>query len=150
MCGYRPLNKLYMGDENMWVCVQQHKVRREKRGRHTKYGPGRLCGDLKLFQKHIASKQNWKNAKPCEVCGLDSYTTRGLYKTPVHYFQHKGWQKNQNCFADYHNDNFFGLARKNVALIGKKKKDWKVCTAKVRKQNRRKIRSITGEDEQDD
>ena len=33
MCGYRPLKKLYMGDENMQVCVQQHKVRREKRGR---------------------------------------------------------------------------------------------------------------------
>eukprot|EP00957_Ditylum_brightwellii_P118351 9026364-Ditylum_brightwellii.AAC.1 len=33
MWGYRPLNKLYMGDENMQVCVQQHKVRREKRGR---------------------------------------------------------------------------------------------------------------------
>eukprot|EP00957_Ditylum_brightwellii_P021008 1583693-Ditylum_brightwellii.AAC.1 len=25
ICGYRLLNKLYMGDENMWVCVQQHK-----------------------------------------------------------------------------------------------------------------------------
>eukprot|EP00957_Ditylum_brightwellii_P106500 8125634-Ditylum_brightwellii.AAC.1 len=85
MCGYRLLNKLYMRDENMQVCVQQHKVRREKRGRlktgdgrnkitsekikqarHTRYRPGRLCGDLKLFQKHIASNQNWKNAKPCE------------------------------------------------------------------------------------
>ena len=33
MCGYMPLNKLYMGNENMQVCVQQHKVRREKRGR---------------------------------------------------------------------------------------------------------------------
>eukprot|EP00957_Ditylum_brightwellii_P019545 1474585-Ditylum_brightwellii.AAC.1 len=30
MCGYRLLNKLYMGDKNMRVCVQQHKVRREK------------------------------------------------------------------------------------------------------------------------
>eukprot|EP00957_Ditylum_brightwellii_P167927 12783015-Ditylum_brightwellii.AAC.1 len=33
MCGYRPLKKLYMEDENMLACVQQHKVRREKRGR---------------------------------------------------------------------------------------------------------------------
>eukprot|EP00957_Ditylum_brightwellii_P050811 3852663-Ditylum_brightwellii.AAC.1 len=85
MCGYRPLNKSYMGDENMCVYVQQHKVRRDKRGRpktdddrnkitsekikrarHTKYHPGRSCGDLEIFQKHIASKQNWKNAKPCE------------------------------------------------------------------------------------
>eukprot|EP00957_Ditylum_brightwellii_P183922 14009554-Ditylum_brightwellii.AAC.1 len=33
MCGYRPLNKLYMRDENMQVCVQQHKARREKRSR---------------------------------------------------------------------------------------------------------------------
>ena len=168
-CGYRPVNKLYPGDENMRVCVQQHKVRREKRGRpksdddkheitteklkrarHTKYRPGRLCGDLELFQKHIASKQNWKNAKPCEVCGLDTYTTCGLCKAPVHYFPQKGSQKGQSCFIDYHNDNFFGLARKDVALIGKKKKDWKAPTANVRKLNRRKIKGIMGDDEQDD
>eukprot|EP00957_Ditylum_brightwellii_P043357 3287291-Ditylum_brightwellii.AAC.1 len=69
----------------MQVCVQQHKVRIQKRdrpktgddrnkitseklkrARHTKYHLGILCGDLKLFQKHIASKQNWNNAKLCE------------------------------------------------------------------------------------
>eukprot|EP00957_Ditylum_brightwellii_P146007 11118775-Ditylum_brightwellii.AAC.1 len=85
ICGYKLLNFLYMGDENMWVYVQQHKLRIENRGRpqtnedrnkitsekikqarHTMYCLGRLCGDLELFQKHIASKQNWKYAKPCE------------------------------------------------------------------------------------
>ena len=62
-----------------------------------------------------------KNPNSCEVCGIDIYTTCGLCKAPVHYFPHKCGKNGKNCFLNFHSDNFFGLARTYVDLIGKKK-----------------------------
>eukprot|EP00957_Ditylum_brightwellii_P077950 5924851-Ditylum_brightwellii.AAC.1 len=141
-CTYKPFDRLYAGDENMRVCVQQHRSRHEKRGKpkkdntrnditveklkrsgHTKYQPGRLCGDLERFCKHVTSKYNAKKAKPCEKEG----------------------KKGQDCFLDYHNDYFFGLARKDTKLV-EKTSDWKAATTNVKKHSKRQIKLLCDED----
>ena len=76
------------------------------------------------FQKYVLTKENMKNPKACEVCGIDSYTTYGMCKASVHYFPQKVWQKSQKWFINFHSDNFFGLVWTYVDLIGNKK-DWK-------------------------
>eukprot|EP00957_Ditylum_brightwellii_P118269 9020453-Ditylum_brightwellii.AAC.1 len=91
-----------------------------KRARLKKHKAGRLCSNLENFNKHIASKLNVKTLKPCEVCGLECYTKCNLCNTAVHYFPQKGSQKNQTCFVDVHSDYFFGLARNDATMVGKK------------------------------
>eukprot|EP00957_Ditylum_brightwellii_P134804 10277883-Ditylum_brightwellii.AAC.1 len=96
-----------------------------KRARHTKYRPGQLCLNISDSQKHFNSKKKVKNPNPCEVCGVPSCILCGLCGESVQYFPQKGGQKSQNRFVDYHCENFFGLARDDMTLVGKHKKDWR-------------------------
>eukprot|EP00957_Ditylum_brightwellii_P062586 4749331-Ditylum_brightwellii.AAC.1 len=81
---------------------------------------GRLCSNLENFNKHIASKLNAKNPKPCEVWGLECYTKCNVCNAAVHYLPQKGSQKNQTCFVNFHGDYFFGLARNDATMVGMK------------------------------
>ena len=93
-----------------------------------------------MFQKYILLKGNAKNSKPDEVCGIDSYTTYGMCKAPVKYFPHKCGKNSQNCFIDFHSDNFFGLKRTYAELVEKENKDRKAPTVAIKYHNKRKIR----------
>ena len=140
MVMYKPMSHLYQGDDKMRVSVaqilnQQTRVRPKKcnddkntinlktlkGARKKNHRSGTLCGDLYMFQKHVLTKGSLKNPKAYEVCDIDSYTKCCLCKTSVHYFPHKFGQKSQKLFFDFHSDNFFGLARKDVYFIEKKK-----------------------------
>ena len=45
----------------------------------------------------------------------------------------------QNFFIKFHSDNFFGLSRIDVNLIGKKNKDWKAPTVAIKITTRDKL-----------
>ena len=83
---------------------------------------------------------------PCEVCGIYSYTKCGLFNALVHYFPHKGGQKSQILFAAFHSNNFFGLERIDVDLIGNKNMDWKTPTVSIKNHSKRKIRVMKDDD----
>eukprot|EP00957_Ditylum_brightwellii_P055655 4216746-Ditylum_brightwellii.AAC.1 len=122
MCTHKPLDRSRhekRGSPKKDGIRNEIAVEKLKRAQHTKYHPGRLRGDLERFCSHVISKYNANNAKPCDVCGIDSYTTRGLCKVHVHYFPQKGGQKGHDCFLEYHNKYFFGLARKDTTLVKK-------------------------------
>ena len=112
-----------------------------KRAQHTRHKAGRLCGTLEIHQKHVLTRVNVKNPKVCKVCGIDRYITCGMCKASAHYFPQKVEQKSQIFFVDFHNDNFFGIARTDVDLIGREKKDRKAPTVTIKNHNNRQIRA---------
>ena len=80
------------------------------------------------------------------MCGIDIYIPREKCKSPVHYFTQKGGKKSQNLFFEYHSDNFFGIARTDVDLIGKKKNHWRAPTVTIKKHNKRQIREMENDE----
>ena len=111
---------------------------------HIRHKAGRLCGDLEKFQKHIDSVASSNNVKPCEVCGLDCYTTCGLFKrAPYHFSPQKGSHKSKTCVAQYHSGHFFGLTHEDINMYGKRKKDWKAPTVLAKRSNKKLIWMIT-------
>ena len=87
----------------------------------TRSGLERLCGDLTDFERHVESRAQYKNPRPCEACGADSYTICGLCNVPLHFFPRRGCQTKKTCFIKYHSDTLFGLARSDSTLLGKTK-----------------------------
>jgi hypothetical protein len=85
----------------------------------------RLTGDLRAFKKHLLSMKRDKHPKICKWCGANSYTYCGICKKFLHFFPSRGPNKGKACFVDHHNTTCFGLAREDMALLGKKKSEWK-------------------------
>ena len=97
---------------------------------HIRHKVGRLFGDPEKSQKNIDSVALSKNENLYEAYGLDCYTICGQCKrASVNFFPHKGSQKSKTFFDEYHSEHFFGLARGDIKLHGKRKKDWKSPTA---------------------
>jgi hypothetical protein len=97
----------------------------------------RLCGDLCAFRKHCTSviKQGsggrGNHALKCQSCGQNCYTLCGLCQDadgrhpPVCFNPLRGKGKGKQCFLDYHNDLFFGLAHKDSGkVLRRNEKDW--------------------------
>eukprot|EP00957_Ditylum_brightwellii_P076424 5808279-Ditylum_brightwellii.AAC.1 len=157
---YKSTLRIYPGDENMHVSIQQNRVPRKqgippkeddktkmtsekiKMAHHTKYRPGQICVNLSDFQKYVDSKKNVKNPKPCKVCGVPSYILCGLCGESVHCFSQKGGKQKQNCFVDYHCENFFGLKRADMTLVGKRNKIGGHHQRQQQKANKRMIREL--------
>ena len=72
----------------------------------------RICGDLSLLKKHIGSVASGrKHGKTCVVCGEMEYS---IFKMcgdrEMHFSPQKVKCTGKDCFVDYHNEVFFGLA----------------------------------------
>ena len=110
----------------------------------------RLCGDLGCFTVHVNHLKKIKCAKQCEVCGVDVYTVCSLCpgRPGLHFFPSKGIAKGKQCFVDYHNDDFFGLAKGDMTLFkGKRLKDWKPPSKRAAATNAKHIREIKKEND---
>ena len=60
----------------------------------------------------------------CGICGVF-----------LHYSPMKGKYAGKNCFHDYHDDGFFGLARDDDGISNVKKSEWKYPTVAKEKSN---------------
>jgi hypothetical protein len=109
----------------------------------SKKGPNpRLCGNLSAFRCHANGivKQGTggrgKGALKCVVCNTRTYTSCGLCLSPqandndgrhppLCFFPSKGPGVGNSCFLDYHNDVFFGLAKKDCnSVVTKREAEW--------------------------
>jgi hypothetical protein len=106
-----------------------------------KSGPNpRLCGNLSDFRRHADSilRQGQggrgRAGLRCVVCSTKTYTSCGLCDTagrdndghpPLCFFPSKGAGVGNTCFLDYHNDVFFGLAKKDCnSVVSKHESEW--------------------------
>ena len=68
----------------------------------------------------------------CKICGVF-----------LHYNTTRGEAAGKNCFFQYHDDAFFGLAKCDHAIANIKKGDWKDPSQSAQKKNRDYITRIT-------
>ena len=85
-----------------------------------------ICGDLSRLNKHLNSVETGRqHGKMCVVCGDILYSFCNLCgKKAMHFFPQKGKCSGKDCFVDYHNEVFFGLALDDAKLVNKRKSDW--------------------------
>ena len=111
----------------------------------------RLTGDLSCFRHHLESVQTGrKHPKICVVCGENTYSVCHVCDKSMHFFPTKGSCAGRNCFLDFHDDNFFGLAYEDRKILKKSKKDWSMPTQAKRKSNQRHIRNLRARMEEND
>jgi hypothetical protein len=106
-----------------------------------KSGPNpRLCGNLSDFRRHAdnilrqGTGGRGRGGLRCVVCSTKTYTSCGLCVTtakdndghpPLCFFPSKGAGIGNACFLDYHNDVFFGLAKKDCnSVVSKHESEW--------------------------
>ena len=65
-----------------------------------------------------------KHPKNFQACGGPSYSMCTICGVYLHYNPTKGLHAGKNCFHDYHDDYFFGLARCDHKFEDKKKSYW--------------------------
>ena len=92
----------------------------------------RLCGNLTPLYCHLTSVATLPNNRTriCAVCGggtsqICLKCTNPVNKeigVPLHKHSRDG---NVPCFFHYHNTEFFGLAKNDYWLTGKRKRDWR-------------------------
>jgi hypothetical protein len=91
--------------------------------KHTNQQKACLCGNLEAFTKHFHSMvTGMKHATACAVCGIPASAQCGICKVALHppasnRATKNNPPKNSNCFVDYHNTMFFGLAKCDCKLI---------------------------------
>jgi hypothetical protein len=103
--------------------------------------PNRLH-DLTEFQQHWdLSRVSRKHANKCFVCGQDCYHKCVVCDVPLHGLNSRSANA-VHCFIDYHNKDFFGLARGDCALLKTLQRDWQPPTPASRKRNALHIASI--------
>jgi hypothetical protein len=106
-------------------------------------GKSRLCGNLSHFERHVQSVETGKkHPLSCRVCGDHCYSMCKLCDKPLHFFPSRGKNQGKNCFLEYHNDNFFGLAVDDCKVMKKRKSDWAPPTAAKKKVQARHIDSL--------
>ena len=132
---YDPRNLLYPGDSAMRTATQVHKKRRQtpmtkKQAKQLKPGTAlvtpvmlkeasatrlsRLCGDLSKISHHLANivgtKEGYKHGGECGFCGEKAWTKCSVCNVPLHHRPSRGPCKDKDCFMDYHNTCFYGMA----------------------------------------
>ena len=111
----------------------------------------RLCGDLDRLHQHLKScKTGKKHPKLCVVCGEKAYSVCEICGEYMHLMPARGENAGKLCFIDYHNDCFFGLAKKDVEYTGQAKKNWSYPSNNQRKRNKEYIENITASTEGDE
>ena len=91
----------------------------------TRGNKARICGELSCLKKHLDSVETRrKHGKTCVVCGEIAYSFCKLCgNKSMHFFPQKGNCSGKDCFVDYHNEVFFGLALDDTNLVNKRKSD---------------------------
>ena len=169
MLQYSPRNRKYAGDQNFRIATQEHVNRRvqldgavptRRRNATSDLSSGssitsgitmddfdhastRLCGNLTPLYDHLKSVATMPNnrSKVCAVCGKD--TTQMCTKCSVALHRHsKKEEGGVPCFFHYHNTDFFGLAKNDYYLAGKRKKDWTFPTLEDQEEHRHQVRRI--------
>jgi hypothetical protein len=180
MCNYRARNLLYPGDDKLRSTTKTPKKRRgvkrsnddanNEEGKDNedecptettgvsyaqyldaKYPRGRtvvkrLCGDdFTNLKVHLNSTKSVNCRKTCEVCGNQVFKVCGLCGKPMHL------ETGKMCAVDFHDDNFFGLARSDfVNLLGGTKSTWNPPTPEQRSLNKRHITQLKRKRAEDD
>jgi len=109
-------------------------------------GKSRLCGNLAQFERHVESVETGKkHPLSCRVCGEQCYSICGLCNKPLHFFPNRGKNLGKNCFLEYHNDSFFGLAVEDCKVMNKRKSDWVPLSLAKKKVQKRHIDFLMGE-----
>ena len=92
----------------------------------TRGNKARIFGDLSRLKKHLDSVETGrKHGKTCVVCGEIAYSFFRLCgNNAMHFFPQKGKCSLKDCFVDYHNDVFLGLALDDAKLVNKRKSNW--------------------------
>ena len=82
-----------------------------------------ICKDLSRLKKHLNSVETGiKHEKTCFVCGNIAYSCCKLCgNKAMHFSPQKGKCSKKDCFVDYHNDVFFGLALDDTNLLNERK-----------------------------
>lgn len=115
----------------------------------------RHCGDLTPLYPHVEHCISIRNGgkKTCVVCGEQAYHVcmactgpDGKKGVALHRFARAG--KPVACFYHHHNTHFFGLARNDHKLLGKRKRDWHFPTQEEIKSHAKKIRHVLTQDDQ--
>jgi hypothetical protein len=106
-------------------------------------GKSRLCGNLSHFERHVQSVVTGKkHPLSCRVCGDHCYSVCTMCDKPLHFFPNRGKNVGKNCFLEYHNDSFFGLAVDDCKVMKKRKQDWTAPTVAKKKVQARHIDSL--------
>jgi hypothetical protein len=108
---------------------------------------GRLCGDLCKLIHHEKKMETTKHEAKCAWCGDPAYTRCAACEDSphLHHNPRTGKNKGKKCFYYYHNTVFFGLAREDMVLLGKKRKDWKEASKPAVRANARHIAKLEQE-----
>jgi len=137
MLAYSPSNRNYPGDEkhrkNTQLSTAARKRTREialdnvtrELFEEVKTGADdcRLCGDLTRYANHVESYKPTKHVHKCVVCGEDCYTYCGLCEEYMHKQTNRGKHGDKICDIKWHNDSFFGLAKKDHQVHLKKSRN---------------------------
>ena len=68
----------------------------------------------------------------------------------MHFFPTKGGSAGRNCFVDYHDEGFYGLAISDCNLVNKRKSEWVEPTQTRRKTNLRHIKGLRQQSNDED
>jgi hypothetical protein len=109
----------------------------------------RLCGDLDMLTIHANSIEvGRKHAKKCAVCGMDAYAECKICGVALHPPNGtRGASAGKPCFYEYHNTSFFGLAKSDYALTGKRKVDWKEPTDAQKRNHSSFIKNLKAQED---
>ena len=99
-----------------------------------------------LPHNHIDNTETGiKHGNKCHVCGMMAYSKCKLCGVFLHFNTTRGEAAGKNCFFQYHDDSFFGLAKCDHAIANIKKSDWKDPSQAAQKKNRDYITRITND-----
>ena len=122
----------------------------------------RFCGSLTEYVKHESSikyldNKVQKKGRKCYWCGESTWSYCGICKDPVskeplflHHCPRTGSNLGKLCFTHAHNEDSFGLGKKDYSYIGAKQKQWSPPTKKAMKEHCQFIDRIRTEVETDD
>jgi hypothetical protein len=122
----------------------------------------RFCGNLTKYIQHEESikyldNKVFKKGRQCYFCGEPSWSYCGICKDPVtqdplmlHHCPRTGKSAGKCCFSHTHNDEGFGLAKKDQDYIGEKQKNWTPPNKKTRREHAKYIHELKIEVETND
>jgi hypothetical protein len=122
----------------------------------------RFCGSLTEYIRHEESikyldNKVHKKGKVCYWCGAATWAYCGICKDPItqqplmlHHCPRTGKAKGKCCFSHAHNEEGFGLAKKDQEYIGEKQKDWVMPTKKQVREHAKHIKELRTEFETND
>jgi len=170
MLNYLPTDRKYPGDEKFRAATKQHTSRRVIHRSFSTgstitsssaltcetfaQNKNQLCGDLTPLYAHMQQcvPIDNKGHKICVVCGEMAYHAcvkcvgpDGKQGVALHVQTHKDNKTNKSsipCFYHCHNTSFFGLAKNDHKLLGKRKCDFEFPTEETAQAHRKNVKNI--------